>query len=153
MKKIAVLAAVVMLFVASVSWAGCNFSTFTKWDVSGQREGQKTYDLYYKNDPRMNHRVGDQITITLVMDYTDWGRVCRLKDTPNFPPNAKTSIDSYIVNLSTGQLRYVGVRYMDFNCQMISDFDYSNSDWFSPSPNSMGEEFVKIGRILAGMPV
>lgn len=151
MKKIAVLAAIAIIFVSSLAFGYCNFSAFTKWNVSGQRDGRNTYDLYYKNDPTMNTRVNqDVVMITLVLNYTDWGIACRIKDTLNFPSNTRVSIESWDINLKTGDIIHRGSRYLDVNCQMISDIPDIHSTWFSPDSNTMGYEYVKIARIIFG---
>lgn len=151
MKKIIVLTSILLFSLCSIGWAGCNFSAFTKHPTYGVVDGQKTYDLYYATSPDMTRMMSkDVIMVTFVLDYTSHGRTVRMKGDSTFPVNTRIAIQAMLINIQTGEFLLPGIRYLDFQCEQIKDVDFPNALWITPDPGTMGAEFVKIGRSLAG---
>lgn len=119
-----------------------------KYDLYGERNGQKTYDLYY--DKVIRKTQSGTILLNVFHIYTSYGKEIRLKDTPGFPPNATVAGTVVEVDVSQNRYRVLITMYSDSKGYIISEIKHDNPQWYIPENGTMAGEYFKIAGKLSG---
>ncbi len=138
MKRFFCAAAIVLLF-SGVSSA----ENWVFHEVSGMKDGKKTFDFYYDNDSIVKTGNG-----TILMKgkyvYTDWGREARAKDNPDFPKNCSYSINLREFDCAAKKYRNCRRQYFDSKNVLLDEEITSSSEWEEITEGRMNFIFWKI---------
>lgn len=130
--------------IASVSQ-----DNLVKYDIYGEKNGNKTYDLYY--DKKITKTSYGTVFIAIGNVYTAYGKEVRIKDTPGFPLNAVASIYSLEIDVNLSKYSVWTIIYIDSNGNIISENKYDNPPWVDAAKGTMSEHYVKIAKKLLGI--
>lgn len=113
----------------------------------GEKDGRKTYDLYY--DKKITKTANGTVVVNIFMLYTAWGIENRIKDTPGFPGNTAAGGMIIEVDLNLNKYSVWDVMYADLKGNIISKTRYDNPQWITPKKGTMAEIYIQIARELS----
>lgn len=123
-----------------------NQVNLVKYDIYGERDGKKLYDLYYYK--KIEKTSYGTFFIAIGNIYTAYGKEIRMKDTPGFPLNATISVYDIEIDVVVNKYRIWTVIYLDSNANAISEIKYDKPQWVNAVSGTMSEHYVKIAKKL-----
>lgn len=112
------------------------------WDYASEN-GNKIYDLYY--DKKIIKTPSGTIFLSILLDYTDWGREKYLGNMSN----TKRVGYGLEVNVNLNQYRVLLEMRSDSKGNILYEKKYDNPRWFVSEKGKMSERWMEIARELS----